>query len=78
MRPFNFKMVLNNVSQSKHIQLTKHNVFFIFSMLFQIVSNTVREHAFETLFSKCSLHFQIVLNTGRMRAIRDVYTSLVL
>ena len=24
MRSFNFKMVLNNVSQLKHIQLTKH------------------------------------------------------
>jgi len=29
MSSFNFKMVLNNVSQLKHIQLTKHMHYFI-------------------------------------------------
>ena len=39
---------------------------------FQIVSNSVRMHSFET-FSNCSLQFQIVIKTVRMHALETLF-----
>ena len=48
MRSFNFKMVLSNVSQLKHIQLTKHmHTKNIPSVLY----NTVEFYHFEKIYS---------------------------
>jgi len=44
----------------------------MFSLQFQIVLNTTRMHALETLFSFIFLQFQIVLNTVRVHAL-DVH-----
>ena len=55
------------------ISCFRDNIFKINSLHFQIVSNTVRTHALETLFSKCSLQFQIVLNSVRMHALEKLF-----
>ena len=51
--------------------LQKH-CFHFFSLQFQIISNTVRMHVLETLFSKFSLQFQIVSNSTRMYALETL------
>ena len=47
MRSFNFKMVLNNVSQLKHIQLTKHMHYCIHKNIPRVLYNTVELYQFE-------------------------------
>ena len=50
------------------------DIVLIFSLQFQNVLNTVRIHALETLFSKCSMQFQIVSNTVRMHALETLFS----
>jgi len=52
MRSFNFKMVLNNVSQLKHIQLTKHMhycIHKIYRVYYTVVYNTVEFYHIEKI-----------------------------
>ena len=47
---------------------------FIFSLQFQIVSNTVIMHALDTLFSIIFLQFQIVSGNTRMHALETLFS----
>ena len=47
MRSFNFKMVLNNVFQLKHIQLTKHIIAY--KKYTNVLYNTVEFYHFEKI-----------------------------
>jgi len=50
-------------------------IVFIFSLQFQIVSNTFRAHALKELFIQWSLQFQSVLNTVRMHALEPLFSK---
>ena len=45
------------------------------TLQFQIVSNTARMHALDTLFSIISLQFQIVPNTFRAHALKTLFSK---
>ena len=50
MRSFNFKMVLNNVSELKHIQLTKHmNALLHTKNIPCVLYNTAEFNNFENI-----------------------------
>jgi len=47
MRSFNFKIVLNNVSQLKHNQVTKHMHYCIQKNIPRVLYNTVEFYHFD-------------------------------
>ena len=48
MSSFNFKMVLNNVSQLKHIQLTKH-MHYCIQNIYHVYYTTLELYHFEKI-----------------------------
>ena len=63
---------------SEYNILINRPCFHIFSLHFQIVSNTTRTHHLQLLFSFYSLHFKIFLNTVTMHALKLLFSSISL
>ena len=70
---FHFFSALQNRFKHRQKALFTVLVFYICSLQFQIVTNTVRTHYLLSLFSFYSLHFQIVSNTTRTHYLLSLF-----
>ena len=72
-----FSEVLNRFKY-RHNACFRCTLFSSISLQFQIVSDTNRMHALETVFSFFSLQFQIVSNTFRAHALKKLCSKCFL
>ena len=74
-----FKKISVVMNRFKHVRMhALETLFSIFSLQFQIISNTVIMHALETLFSIFSLPFQTVSNTTILHNLETLFSKLSL
>ena len=77
---FTILVFIFSATPNRSNPVTMHNLpsLISFSLQFQIVSNTVRIYALETLFSKGFLRFRIVSNTVTMHALETSFSCACL
>ena len=73
-----FYAVPNRLKSCHCSEWFKRHCFRVFSLQFQIVSNTIRMHVLKTLVSNKILHFPICSNTVRMHALEILFSNNIL